>query len=322
MLLQVAVYGLLRSGGAPGRPLALALWSLAALVWLRAVFHPYYFFLVVAGLVWFALPGERRRTLICAAAPLALVVALLAKNVAVFGLWGTSSWGGNSLHRVAMAHAPRREVENLVKAGELSPLSLEWEFSSPLRYIAILHLTNPHWRVPALDEPGKTFLAPESKISSGNYNHWAYLAASRVYLHDALRIIRRFPGAYFERVVWNWHKFLQSVARDGFLRTNRATVPRLSTVAEWCESLLLWLFPPGAALALEALFRRRGPRGERLFLGFLLGTVAWSGALSLLAESGENNRFRYHMMGLALLLACYTARRLWISVRSRRRRPA
>ena len=241
------------------------LWALAALVWLRAVFHcAFYFVLVVAGLkLLFAQPGERRRVLVCAAgADWLLVLALLAKNVFLFGLCGDQLVGRQQpASRGDGARAATTEVEKLVKAGELSPLSLEWEFSLPQRYMTILHLSDPHWGVPALDEPSKTWLAPQSQISSGNYNHWAYLAASRVYLHDAFRILRRFPGAYYARVVWNWHKFLESVAHDGFLRTNRATVSRLSDVAEWFERLLLWVFPLGAVLALEALARRRGARG-------------------------------------------------------------
>jgi hypothetical protein len=170
--------------------------------------------------------------------------------------------------------------------------------------------------------PKKTALAPESALSSGNLNHWAYLAASKVYLRDALRIIRRFPDAYLNRVAWNWDKFLQPVTRDDFLKTNRAALPRLIRISEWLEPVLLATFPMSVALALVALFRRRLQRDERVFLLFVLGTVAWSGTLSLLAESGENNRFRYHMMGMVLLLACFSARRLWLSVRNRRRRPA
>jgi hypothetical protein len=307
---QLTAYALLRSEGRPGRWMGLALALGAGLVCLRSLYHPIVFALFGAGLLALAAPPDRRRLLRQLAVPALVVALLVAKNAAVFGFFGTSSWGGNSLHRVARKNVPPAELARLVDAGALSRVSLDWEFSSGAIYRDHLALGDRDRGVPALDEIEKTPLRAMTRVDPVNYNHWSYLPASKAYLRDALFLIRTHPAAYAAAVASNLRRFTDPVTDDRFVAENRDCVAGLDRLGARIERPLLWLCPVAWIYALVVLARRRAPRGELLLLAFALGTTLWATALGLLVETGENNRFRFHLMGLQWLLFVYALRDL------------
>ena len=63
LCVQLAAYTLLRSQGRPGGWLTAALWTLAALVSLRSLYHPLYFVLAVAAVAGLAASEDRRAVL-------------------------------------------------------------------------------------------------------------------------------------------------------------------------------------------------------------------------------------------------------------------
>jgi hypothetical protein len=317
LALQVAAYALLRSEGRPGRWMATALWTLAALVWFRSLYHPVYFLLAVAAVVGLAATGDRRAVLVKAIGPGIAVALLVLKNVALFGLWGTSSWGPNSLHKVIEPFVEKPALQAMVQDGELTPISAVWEFSPGGVYIDLLRLPDERHGVPALDELRKGDSDPRIRRNPVNYNHWSYLHAAKAYMHDTRILIRRFPEAYLDAVRWNARHFVRPVTAHGFLAGNRSFVPRVTAVFDCVELALLSLVPILLVVSAVSLLKRKTPRAERLILAFMLGTLSWATVLSLLAEHGENNRFRFHLMGLVVLLACYCARVLVEGLRMR-----
>jgi hypothetical protein len=320
---QLAAYALLRSEGRPGRWLTTALWTLAALVWLRSLYHPVYFLLAIAAVACLVARGDRRAVLRKAIGPALAVLLLVVKNVALFGLWGTSSWGGNSLHKLIQPFVETATLEEMIQDGELTPISDVWEFSPGAVYVERLGLQEEHHGIPALDELEKRVDNPITRRNRVNYNHWSYLHAAKAYMHDARILIRRFPEAYFDVIQWNARNFVRPVTAHGYVAGNGAAVPQLTALSEQIDLALLLLTPILLVAGTVALFRRKTPGAERLLLAFILGTLAWASALSVLAEYGENNRFRFHLMGLVVLLACYCARVAveGLRARSRQRSP-
>lgn len=305
----------LRSRARHGAWISTGFWMLAALVWIRSVYHPVYFFgavmaavaLAQAGL---ALPVARR-----AAAPVLLVVALLAKNLLVLGLAGTSSWGGISVHKVATDQVTEEHVAALVLDGTLSSVSGERGFDSPDVFTGLSVVRGRDRGVPALDDVRKSVKSPSADEYPVNFNHWVYLETSPLYMADAMTLALRFPGAFGEAVKWNAGKYLEPVLWDQFLIPNRNRVYWFSTDVERVEAALLPLFPVLFLYGVWGIFRRRTPPGERLFLAFSLGTIVWVTVLALFVEIGENNRFRYEVMGLVVLVAAWGARDLWVLLR-------
>lgn len=317
--LQVAAYALLRSEARPGRWLTAALWTLAALVWLRSLYHPLYFLLAVTAVTFLASRAERRAVLRTAIAPSAAVALLVLKNAVLFGLWGTSSWGPNSLHKVLQPFVDKPTLEAMVGAGELSPISTAWEFSPGSVYVQRLGLQEEDHGIPALDELQKRRNGhPATRRNPVNYNHWSYLHAARAYMQDTRVLVRRFPEAYWKAIQWNARKYVEPVTAHGYVARNGRFVPRITAWSERVDHVLLALVPLLLAVGAASLLQRKTPRAERLFLAFILGTLAWTTALSVLAEHGENNRFRFHVMGLVVFLACYCGRVLAEGLRTRR----
>lgn len=308
-----AAWCLARSGGRPGPFMQAAFWVMAALVLLRSLFHPVYLVLALAVALVNCPRGMRKRLLLGAVLPLVLVGLFCAKNLVVLGFFGTSSWGGNSLHRVAKENVPRSEVSRLVETGVLAPISPEWEFSHPRIYMDLLGLDDQDRGVPALDRPDRTPLHESTKRDPINYNHWVYLDVSRLYMEGALELIRRYPGPYLDTVGHNLVRFLDPVTRDNFVVPNRNRINVLATRIENLERAVLIpvVIPVLLTWSLASLFRpgRRRPR-ERLVLLFALGTIGWVTVLGSLAETGENSRFRYQIMGLVLLVSCHGGRQL------------
>jgi len=314
-LLVGAACCFLRSGARGGPWMSAGFWMLAALVGIRSVYHPVFFFGAVMAAVALAQAGQALPVARRAAGPVLMVVALLAKNLLVLGLAGTSSWGGISVHKVATDQVSEKQLAALVTDRTLSSVSLERGFDSPDVFKGLSVVRGKDRGVAALDVERKSVKAPAADEYPVNFNHWVYLETSPHYLADAATLARRFPGAFVDAVKWNAGKFLEPVLWDRFLIPNRNRVYWFSTDVERVEAALMPLFPVLFLYGLWAIFRRRTPPGERLFLAFSLGAIAWVTALALLVEIGENNRFRYEVMGLVVLVAAWGTKgllvRLW-----------
>jgi hypothetical protein len=305
---QLAAYALLRSQGRPGRWLTTGLWTLAALIALRSLYHPLYFLLAVAAVVGLAARADRRAVLRTAIGPSSAVLLLVLKNAALFGVWGTSSWGANSVHKVVHPFVDTYALDQMMQDGELTPISDLSEFSPGALYVERLGLQDEHHGVPALDELEKRFDNPITGRNPVNYNHWSYLHAAKAYAHDDRVLIRRFPGAYLDAIRESARIFVRPVTDHGYVARNAECVPRLTAWSERVDRALLLLAPVLLIAGSVLLFRGKTPRPERLFLAFVVGTLAWASTLSVLVEYGENNRFRFHLMGLVVVLACYCTR--------------
>ena len=314
-LLAVAAAFFLRAGDGGTAPITGGFAALGLLALTRSVYHPLYLVLAAATALA-CVPAARRGATARAAIPAIVVVGLWAlKNLVLFGFFGTSSWGGNSLHRMMTESLPGPVVQEMVQRGEISPISLEWEFSPPETYLRILQPSRGDTGIPALDQTAKT----RTRENPVNYNHWVYPLASREYARNAWTLLRVRPDAYLRSVRWTARRTLDPVTDDMFVRPIAYRVRHEVAPFETAERspvtralvlvVLVWSF--------VRLVARRGPRAERLFLAFALGTLLWATAAGVLLEYGENNRFRYHLAPLLFLLGVMSARDAVLAVRAR-----
>jgi hypothetical protein len=87
---------------------------LAALAWIRSLYHLFYV-LGIAAAVAFFLPKRRRMVLAAAAFPVVTILALLLKNLFVFGLFSSSSWLGQNLVTVTIHQLSNAEKTSLMR---------------------------------------------------------------------------------------------------------------------------------------------------------------------------------------------------------------
>ena len=293
--------------------LAGSLTAAASACLLRSLF-PLPFFLAAAALAARALGS--RRTALAAALPLFALLGWQAKNAAVFGLAGPSSWLGMSLSRMTVERLPLPDRRALLAQGKLSSAALVGGFQPIEAYPKALTAVPPDFaHVPELTLERK-------RSGADNYNHAGYLAVSKALAADATSVILRRPAAFASAVGAAWMISLQPSSQWRFLAPNESRLYRYSKSWErWLSlevplpvrisgqtevylSLLFgvpWLF--WRALKTFRREPRESPAGATAaFCALCIATVF---VLGNTLEVGENNRFHAPLAPLfaALLVA-------------------
>lgn len=285
-------------------------------------------------LAWFAVPlaaalVARRgsgRVVAAAALPLAAAALWFAKNLLLFGFFGSSSWFGLSAARMTVFRIPGEERRALAARGDLSPVAGLPPFSAPERYLEFVPL--PPVGHPVLDELRKSTGQP-------NYNHRVFPEVSRRAAADAAKVLRERPAVYAGAVAEAlWHAtqpasdftpfganleaidgterafsflVLGQPFRDRYFPTLRHRAPvrhfvgMLAGLPLLALGLSLWAVV-GAARRLPSLLRDPSDRPRGATTLFLLGTIAWVVGVGCLLEVGENNRFRFLVDPFLLVL--------------------
>lgn len=304
---------------APRARLALLFFSLLALVCLTwSLVNLVYLLVVALGLARLA-PRARRAVLVGAALPLAIVAAVYAKNLVLFGFFGPSSWVGMSLARMTVRNVPADELRRLVAAGALSPLALLESQPGTDRF------------PPALLQPGRfagidALTQPRKSSGATNYNHIVYVHTLGMFTRDALSVLRLYPRAYALGARKAWRSYFRASIDNLFLRENAERVGAwnlrrvlearpdlgrilvLTGVVGW--ALFSALRPADGGLA--------GPDGpRRLVLLFLCFTILYVAGVGNSIEWGENNRFRFTTDPMAAALTAVALRDAVLAIRRR-----
>jgi hypothetical protein len=287
-------------------------WSLFHLIWLLGIAAGLYFLL-----------GESRKVTLAALVPVLLVTGWYAKNAVITGDFTASTWAGMNLSRIATFRVAEHERKQLVEAGRLSPFALIPPFRNPYVYLKLLPDT-PTTGVPILD-------TPETSLNTRNQHHLVYAEASRYYLKDALRLIVMKPGVYSRSVIQALYIYFHSASDYEFLESNRARIDRLDRT--W-DRLFYGQWQIGEAAG-ERLNQMKGDhigwgivaafltaiiggiyflRANRARLGepvnllalFMLYNILFVTIIGVTLEIGENNRFRFTVDPLILLLFVFT----------------
>ena len=293
-------------------------------VFLNSSFQPVWFAGVIGLLAWFAYRRLRPVLPLCGGL-FALMLALVLKNGLVLGSFATSSWYGMNFARITTFQLPKAEREQLVRDGELSSLALVEPFSPAVRFQA-----RQKTGVPALDDDAR-------RDGTTNYNSAAYLDASKIYLRDALWVVRNRPRAYWHGVVQAIEIYCEPAATglDYWIGDLHFVMPlRRGNMGPWIaiydrslrpvaidglqtSVVLLAVVPLLLCFYIVTLFRSRrhlGPEGLTLLFATL--AVLYVMATGVLLDVGENNRMRFVADPLLLVLAADSCARM---LRARKR---
>ncbi len=284
---------------------------LAALVLLRSLFSLLWFLIVIAALL-LARRIEPRRLLAAALLPLLLAVGWYAKNYLVFGEFTGSTWFGLNLSRVITANLPREERLMLAQSGQVSPLVLIHPFNVLTAYQNLVPLPPPTG-VPLLDQPTKS-------TGAVNFHHLGYVAISRQYGRDALRLFATHPAADLANLRRGYLTFFYPPSRYPFVERNRQIlgwwdqVYHLALCGCFGDGLaeVCWFDVVGYAAILVVVMvlawrARRFPDRDavawRWTVGLLCFNVLFVVVVGNAAELGENNRFRLLVIPQMVALA-------------------
>ncbi|MDD5678636.1 MAG: hypothetical protein PHW60_11725 [Kiritimatiellae bacterium] len=275
--------------------------GLNLLVLTRTIFHPA--FLAPALLLVCIWAGTRWRWMLILALLISLpTAAWCTKNYVKFGFWGTTSWAGMNLWRIAASDYPLAERGDLVKAGLLHAMvAAESDFRWPHDFVA--YGFNATSSIPVLNRD--------------DFNNINIPAASRVYQSNALRLIRHDPLHYLHTARRAFLRFcrpsfefghLEFNAREmpGYLRFWRrlhGRLPRWLAPTAQPEYGSAWMVLAVGALVLfilrilHAWLVRKEPllavirsRPMEFALAYLCIWVAFVGST---CEIGENDRFKF-----------------------------
>jgi hypothetical protein len=342
VLILLAAFGLLQWFCNRQTLWACAFWLiLGCLGGIRSLFHPIFFVALAAifGLSMFFKWSQKRQALVFCAASLVAIAPLCllgAKNYAVFGFFGTSSWDGMSLWTKACGYGPD-ELEQLHRKSVISSLAVQAEleaFRALAQYPDGKKLMAIACHHPADCEPFKT-------NGRANFNHAGYIVLSRQLWKDSLAVIRDDPGRFAFQTLGSYSLTLwyASDSVHALFKSNMEILAPLEAVYRYlyfgflsvqnrhsdarmwlrtaCVSLLFLVFYAGT---LMQVFRARGGRDITIagLCLFCMLIHAYTIAVSSIIEFGENNRFRFPVDGafLVLMSGCFTA--FFPSFRSKR----
>lgn len=320
----------------PGYAVALFL-AMAVLIYTRSLFQIEWFGVLLAYCM-LVLPGHRRAVLLAAALPFVLVVALYAKNFAVIGEFSTSDWMGMSLAKLTTLKLDHAERKRLVDAGRMTELALDDKaFDIPEAYEGSV-VKRPDTGIAVLDQRRKT-------TDHINFNYLPYAKISSMARHDALVTIRTHPDVYLHSMGVAWLMFWRPSSDYPFLKANRDAIgpwarlyakviggqpvypdnPRFDlkpgTVGFFIAAgyLLAALF--GLGVLLRCAWRRRVSSLDATLI-FVWLNVMYVSVIGNMFEIDENQRFRFAINPLVLILTVEALRRGVLRLRGRREHAA
>ena len=288
-------------------------WSLFHLVWMLGL---------VLALVLLR-RRDWRKVLAAAAVPLFIVTLWYGKNLAQFGQFTGSTWFGINFSKMTNSMLTVPERRALYDNGTISAVSLVPPFSNPDKYYSAVPKPAPTG-IPVLDQELKPSSIP-------SFNNAAFIAVSRQYGRDALRILNARPAAYRRGLAESYLIYFLPASAYLFLAGNAGHISALDRFASIAFNgrfsyhsdhslrqtqpalyyqqallntgwflILAYIFV--LAFGLFLLFRRSRssffvlrssflPPPSSFF--FFWFNVAWVTLVANAVEVGENNRFRF-----------------------------
>ena len=314
----------------------LAFFSICSTIGLtRSTFHLVWFVAMVGlGLV-FTERGLRRRILVAACGPAALLLALYVKNFAVFGAFDAFTFGPASQDLVTIWHLPAEVRDSWIQEGKLSPFAAVSVYAGPREYLPFFETSeNRAW-------PPQLNLLERPSVKAGNYNHWFFLEVNRRRRADALYYVRTRPLDYVRNTLrglkdmftpsTEWHPFDDTDRSPHYqhrqvLGRYEAFYNRLvhglpvSPVGLYAflPLALGWAFGRARSLVRTGSADGRA-RGSLLF--FCLFQIGFVVAASSLFTFRESARYRYQVEAMMWLVATLCLVSLWRRVVDRVRVP-
>ena len=289
---------------------------IAALCLTWALFHLAWMIAVILLVGFYS--RNWQRLAVVSLIPVLVVSGWYVKNYALFGNFGASSWAGMNLSHVTFLSplTPQPVRDELVEQGTLSPYPVEEAFRSVEFYDGFMPVS-PLRGIPVLDEPLKS-------TEAVNFNHSFYIDLSDRMLGDALDFIRARPDLYLASVKQGFSIYFHS--SSDYLLLKDKPVPQLETswdrifygqLSKYGEDptdrwesdpryVGWWLVLMYSAAILYGVKLVLAPdNSSPAFLAtvaFMSFTILYFTGMANLLDLGENNRFRFALDPLVLLL--------------------
>jgi hypothetical protein len=281
-----------------------------------ALFHFFWMIAVITLAAVFY--QDRRRLVLISLIPILLVSGWYAKNYFLFGNFGASTWAGMNLSHVTFLSplTPQSVRDELVKQGGVSPYPVVEAFRSIDDYDGFMPVP-PKRGIPVLDEPFKSTKAV-------NFNDAFYIPLSDRMARDAVSFIRAYPGLYLASVKQGFSIYFHS--SSDYLLFKDKPAPQLEawwdrifygqlknyegdTQNRWKDNpayigwLLVVAYLAAIIHGLKVFFSRdRYDRDLAGVAAFMTFTILYFTVMANFLDLGENNRFRFALDPLVLLL--------------------
>ena len=286
-------------------------WTAAALMLTRALYHPLWFVVILFG-VSLLLEGKKRKAiLVSAIAPLLVVNLVYLKNYNQVGTFSGSSWlGMNLAKRWPLSQA---EMAVLREQGKLPAVWHRRPFKEPDEFRHLGYFAAGDSVHPAVDELYKANGEP-------NFNHRDYAKISLEMQRADAFLMLHYPGRYLKRSVTAFLLYLQPGPnavdflvdydfsrvhrlRDVLTRTVFLGGPIERPIRMLGPPLNLWLLLFPALLGFGVYRVLRGETSQRPVFAYTVLTILWVTLASSLIEIGENDRMRWEIEPLLVVLA-------------------
>ncbi len=296
----------------------------------RSMFHLIFLFGIVAILILFN-RVKWKRVLILSLIPASIVATLYMKNYLLFGFFGSSSWMGMNLSKVAkyalidsdiktllsMPYKKKQEkidakMDELCKEhklslamckGEFLPLWLydkEYQKDLPAQYKGIAVLQNKF-----------------KSTNNTNFNHYNYIKISKDMQKDSVKLILNHPMSYIDAVLTSLKNYIKPSWDYDFLQSNYTKIADLISVYE--------LFYTGGVIKkrygllstvtvalmsifilLYTLYLIYTDKNRAVTAVYMVYIVYFVMIISIMFEVGELNRMRVMSDPLLFVLGCVT----------------
>lgn len=291
--------------------------SCIAILSLTRTFFLFYW-LVLVTLILMAIDWKKgRQVLVCAFIPLLVCFSWNAKNYYLFNTFSTSSISGLSLNNVTTLTVPWDVLSKHLREGELSKFSVVSRYETLHKVILGESLAEPVG-IPVLDNPIKS----NGKL---NYNSLDMLVASKYYLEDGVKVIRKYPFKYLKAVGAAHQVYLSPASLNRYFSESNLAATRI--VSSIYDPLFFGASPnsfrieqphfgytkrysieirPGFLLATLsvllllygswrcfATILKRDWRTETVLFGYIFGCWLLVYLASVYFEFSENNRYRF-----------------------------
>lgn len=301
---------------------------LSILVLTRSLFHLGWFGLCI-GVLMVLRRHDWKRLAMAATVPFLLAFGLYAKNAVLFGDFSSSSWAGMSMAKMTVAKLSEEDRIDLVRKGEISELALLPPFNAVWYYSSRVNIPrNKETGIPVLDEEYFNGVG-------NNWNSLSYIGISRQYMKDSRIVFLKHPEAYLASLTESFRIFFFP-ASDWFHSMSAFDNRRVAWVERVYNILggqVSSLFLPGVTTASHfehlrsiwgmgfliivgyciAVFwggrfaisswRTQSPiTPSEITVLFMLGTILYVTLVGNLMEIGENNRFRFDIDPLVIVI--------------------
>ncbi len=290
--------------------------SLACIALLRVIYQPIWFCTIIAVFIY-VLPKCRRRTVLCAAAPGAILIAIYLKSLVLFGLWipGSDVHGSlNFANMVAYSLTPD-ELRNLAAEGTISPILLSlprFEDPSLLKVVPV----PPRTGIRILDERLKS-------TGAINMDSLWVAAVGQQLRRDGLVLVRARPNAILTTLQLNAIRFFLPadvgwpfdhteppngrvlaplLAAYDLVLTGKSPTSDNAFISWFTIPCLLWFGFRYSTRWLMRSIRRPRASPRDLTIAFAFGNIAYLGAVVVLSVYMDQNRYLFEVFPLFAIL--------------------